>query len=151
MLSDLNVSSYVHPYIYPMFLIMLPFNTPKGVLLSLAFLVGLTIDTFTNTGGMHAASSVFIAFTRPWFIKIFTPVTGYEGISAPSVAQLSFVWYLLFTLTLIFVHHAIYFCIQIFWMKDPLFVLLKIIMSTAVSTLLIILLTYLFASKRIKH
>ncbi len=134
-----------------MFLIMLPFDTPKWVFLPLAFLVGLTIDIFTNTGGMHAAACVLIAFTRPSFIRIFTPVTSYEGISAPSIAQLGFVWYLLFTLTLIFVHHAIYFCIQIFWMKDPFFLLSKIFISTAVSTLLIIILTYLFTSKRIKR
>lgn len=75
-LNKLNVSVYIHPYVYPMFLILLPFETPKWIMLPLAFAVGITIDMFNNTAGMHAAACVFIAYARPWLIKAYTPITA---------------------------------------------------------------------------
>ena len=147
-LSKLNVSIYVHPYVYPMFLILLPFDTPRWLNLIVAFLVGLTIDMFTNTYGMHAAASVFIAFARPRMIKVFTPITGYEGVNAPSISELGIIWYTFFTATMILLHHTVYFMISIFWTQNFSFVLLEILMSTLFSTLLIVILAFLFANRK---
>lgn len=147
-LNKLNVGTYAHPYVYPMFLLLLPFNTPKWVMLPLAFLIGLTIDMFNNTPGMHAAACVTIAFLRPQFIKFYTPVTGYENVKAPSISQLGVIWFALFTLTMIFIHHLLYFFIQVFWLKDLGLVLLKVVFSTALSTMLIVILAFLFASRK---
>lgn len=147
-LNKLNVSQYIHPYVYPMFIILLPFTTPKWVIMPLAFLVGFTIDMFTNTAGMHAAACVFIAYSRPWLIKAYTPITGYESISAPSVSELGVVWFALFTSTCILLHHIVYFLLQIFWMQDIGFLLGKILFSTIVSTTLIVIFAFLFTKRK---
>lgn len=147
-LNDLDINAYVHPYVYLMFIILLPFDTPRWLMLPLAFLVGITIDMFSNTAGMHAAACVFIAYLRPWLIKSFTPVTGYENITGPSLSELGFIWFSLFTLTITFIHHCIYFLLQVFWMKDIGFLSLKIIFSTLVSTLLMVILAFLFAKRK---
>ncbi|MBK8344896.1 MAG: rod shape-determining protein MreD [Bacteroidetes bacterium] len=148
MLNKLNVSVYIHPYVYPMFLILLPFETPKWIMLPLAFAVGITIDMFNNTAGMHAAACVFIAYARPWLIKAYTPITGYENVSNPSISQLGVVWFALFTLTVIFIHHTIYYLLQIFVLNDLGFLFLKIVLSTLVSTLLIVIFAFLFAKRK---
>lgn len=147
-LNKLNVSVYIHPYVYPMFLILLPFETPKWIMLPLAFAVGITIDMFNNTAGMHAAACVFIAYARPWLIKAYTPITGYENVSSPSISQLGVVWFALFTLTVIFIHHTIYYLLQIFVLNDLGFLFLKIVLSTLVSTLLIVIFAFLFAKRK---
>ena len=150
-LNKLNVSTYIHPYVYPMFIILLPFETPRWLILPLAFAVGFSIDMFNNTAGMHAAACVFIAFARPWLIKRYTPITGYEIVNAPSLSELGVVWFALFTLTVIFIHHSIYYFLQVFWMNDVGYLLLKIFLSTLVSTLLIVIFAFLFAKRKVKR
>lgn len=147
-LNKLNVSTYVHPYVYPMFLILLPFDTPRWLNLVAAFMIGMTLDMFNNTVGMHAAACVFIAFVRPRLIKFYTPITGYEGVTSPSISELGIIWFTFFTVTMILLHHLVYFLIQVFWLKDLQFVLLKVIVSTGVSTLLIVILAFLFAKRK---
>lgn len=149
-LNDLDAGQFIHPYVYPMFILMMPFKTPDWLLMLIAFAIGLTIDTFSNTPGMHAAASVLIAYVRPVFVKIYTPVTGYENISSPSINQLGFVWFLLFSITLIFIHHLLYFLILIFWPHNLGDLLINILLSTLTSTLLIIILAYLFSSRKVK-
>ena len=150
-LNKLNVSTYIHPYVYPMFIILLPFETPRWMILPLAFAVGFSIDMFNNTAGMHAAACVFIAFARPWLIKRYTPITGYENVNAPSLSELGVVWFALFTLTVIFIHHSIYYFLQVFWMNDVGYLLLKIFLSTLVLTLLIVIFAFLFAKRKVKR
>lgn len=151
-LNALNVSPYIHPYVYPMFLLAVPFDTPRWIYLPLAFGVGLLIDMFTNTPGMHAAACVFIAYIRPWVIKIFTPVTGYENVNLPSIGELGFVWFLLFTVTLIFIHHLVYYLLFIFSNSHYIgYAVLNAITSTIVSTLLIVILAYLFTPRKAKR
>ena len=147
-LNKLNVSTYVHPYVYPMFILLLPFDTPKWLMLPLAFAIGLTIDMFNNTAGMHASACVFMAFIRPQLIKFYTPITGYESVTAPSISQLGVIWFSLFTVTMIFIHHLIYCMLQVFWIHDPGFLILKVLFSTGVSTALIIILAFLFAQRK---
>lgn len=150
-LNKLDVSPYIHPYVYPMFLILLPFSTPRWIMLPLAFLVGMTIDMFNNTAGMHAAACVMVAFSRPMLIKAFTPITGYESVNGPSLSELGPVWFALFTLTFILIHHTVYYFLHIFSISDFGYLALKIILSTLVSTLLIVIFGFLFAKRKVKR
>ena len=147
-LNDINAGPYIHPYVYPMFILIMPFRTPDWLLMVFSFVIGIAIDMFSNTPGMHAAACVLIAYLRPVFVKLFTPVTGYENVSGPSITQLGFVWYLLFALSLIFIHHFIYFILLIFWPHQLGDLLIKILFSTFVSTTLIIILAYLFSARK---
>ena len=50
-LNNIQFSGAVNPYFYVLFVLLLPFETPGWILLSLAFILGLTIDIFSNTPG----------------------------------------------------------------------------------------------------
>ena len=52
---------YVNPMIYIVYLLAAPYRENRVPYLLTAFLLGLCIDMFSNTGGLHAASSVFIS------------------------------------------------------------------------------------------
>ena len=83
--------------------------------------------------------------------EFYEPITGYENVNAPSLSELGVVWFALFTLTVIFIHHSIYYFLQVFWMNDVGYLLLKIFLSTLVSTLLIVIFAFLFAKRKVKR
>lgn len=71
LLNNINFLGYINPYLYVLFLVLYPFNTPQTLFLLVAFLLGITIDTFEDSGGINAAACVVIAYIRPVFFKIF--------------------------------------------------------------------------------
>lgn len=150
-INNIDLGQYVHPYIYLMFLIMLPFETPRWILMPLAFLVGLSIDMFMNTPGMHAAACVVLTFLRPYLVKFMTPLTGYEGMESPSPANPGFLWFALFTFVLVFAHHLVYFFIQTFNWAQSTYTLLKVLASAVTSTVLILILAYLVMPRKARR
>ena len=84
-LNNIQVSGYIVPHIYILFILLLPFETPRWLLLIAAFALGITVDLFTQTHGMHAAATVFIAFLRPWVLEMSAPRDGYEPGTFPRV------------------------------------------------------------------
>ena len=69
-LDNIQFLGYISPMIYILFILSLPVRFPRGVVLILAFLLGLTIDIFNNTMGIHAFATVFAAFIRPTIINM---------------------------------------------------------------------------------
>ena len=47
---------FIVPYLYFLFILWLPYNTPRAGLTLLGFLFGLALDFFTKTPGLHAAA-----------------------------------------------------------------------------------------------
>src|SRR6476469_11049014 len=73
------------PYLYILFIILLPFETPNWLLFFLAFLMGLTIDLFNDTLGLHAAACTILAFVRVIFISITVQKDNYDSDPEPSL------------------------------------------------------------------
>ena len=61
-LNNIQFLGYIDPYLYILFILVLPVQMPRWFLLILAFALGITIDIFSNTLGMQAFATVFIAF-----------------------------------------------------------------------------------------
>ena len=147
-LNRLDLSFYINPYVYPFFILVLPFRMQHWLLMVIAFLSGLLMDTFSGTAGIHAAATVFLAFVRPYLINVITPKGGYETEDRPSVRGQGFSWFLLYTLLLVFLHHFFYFFLEVFSLTSAFSTLGKVLLSTIVSTILIVLLAYLFSRER---
>ena len=60
---------FITPYLYFLFLLWMPFKTPRLGLTLLGFLFGLTLDFFTKTPGLHAAACTLVAYLRPFLIR----------------------------------------------------------------------------------
>jgi len=69
-LNNILLFGYINPYVYISFIFLYPFKENKSPLLTIAFLLGLSIDFFLNSGGIHASATLFIAFIRSYFFKI---------------------------------------------------------------------------------
>lgn len=147
---DLGFGSfnYVEILLYPLFFILLPIKIPTVLALLIAFFYGSFIDMFYDSPGVHASVCIFIAFVRPYVLKILEPDNGYAINASPTKHQFGALWFLRFAGIILLLHILSYFVMDFFslvYIKD---ILLKTIFSFAISALLIILHQYIFNPKR---
>ncbi len=135
-------------FIYIGFILLLPIEIPLLILLLLAFFSGLTIDIFYNSLGIHASSSLLLAFLRPYWISMVTPRGGYEEVYAPTIKDLNMGWFTTYAIPLIIVHHISVFYIEAGGFNDGWFTLGKVLSSAVFSYSLIVIVQMLFYSRR---
>jgi rod shape-determining protein MreD len=136
-LNNIQFLGYINPYVYILFILALPVQTPRWFTLLLAFGLGLTIDAFSNTMGMHAFASVMVAFLRNGTIKLFTAIE--EGNNpTPSFHTFGVSAYVKYVVLLVFVHHTTLFLLEAFSFYHFWFMLAKIVLSSFVTILLIL-------------
>jgi rod shape-determining protein MreD len=146
-LNHLNFSGFVNPYLYVLFILLLPFETPKWALLFLSFTIGFTIDIFTQTYGMHAFACVLTGYTRPYVLNIFAPRDGYDSGTLPNARFMGLEWFLRYATILVFVHHFTLFFVESFSFTMFFATLLRIILSV-LATLLLITISQLLILRR---
>lgn len=132
------------PFLYPLFLLLLPFETPVAVLLFAGFLSGLAVDSFMNTAGMHAFAMVLIAYFR---VNVFNALLAknlseYKG-QTPSVKTMGWFPFIIYVSFLILMHHAAFFTLEL-WSTNIGYLLLKILVSGLTSILLILVYVLMF-------
>ena len=147
-LDNIEAGGYLNPFLYILFILMLPFETPDWLVLLLGFFIGLTIDMFTDTLGMHTSASVFAAFIRKFILRIIAPRDGYEASFKPTFRQMGFSWFLAYASILIFAHHFMLFFLEIFRLSDFFFTFLKVIFSSVFTLLLVFVAQMLFQTPR---
>lgn len=146
-LDNILIDGYLNPYFYVLFVILMPFETPRWLILVIAFMLGISVDLFTNTLGMHTAATVFMAFLRPWVLSIFAPRDGYEPDTFPRIFYYGFNWFLRYSLVMVFLHHLALFYIEVFHFQDFLSTFLRVILSTLLTTSTVILSQYFIYRK----
>lgn len=138
-LTDMGIS----PYFYILFILLLPFETPGWLILLISFLLGWSIDLFADTFGIHAASSLLLAFARPAILNLNAPRDDYESGTFPRIHYYGFGWFFRYTIVLVFVHHFMFCFLEIFSFQNIFFTLSKIAVNTILTTFLVILSQYL--------
>lgn len=145
-LNNIQLSGYLNPFLYILFILMLPFETPKYLVLLLAFILGVCIDMFSDTGGIHAASTVLMAFLRQPVLNLIAPRDGYTETQKPILQQFGFYWFLSYCGILVFVHHISLFYLEVFRLTEFFSTFARTILSS-LFTLLLILISQFFFSK----
>jgi len=143
LLNHIQISGLINPYMYILFILLLPFDTPKFLLLVSGFLLGLTIDTFTNTPGMHASATTFLAFIRPGVINLISSRDVFELNVPPRIGTLGFNWFFKYCLSLVLIHHFILFYVEAFTLHGFFITFSRSILSAIFTVVLIIISQYL--------
>jgi len=144
-LNHINFMGYINPYIYILFIALFPIKNNRFVILLLSFLLGLTIDLFLDTGGVHAGASVFIAYLRPVILKSsFGAVYEHQNVRFNT---LDFGSKLTYFTALTVLHHIVLFSLEIFSIYKVLFILQKTLFSSIFTILLSIMITIIFSKK----
>jgi rod shape-determining protein MreD len=146
-LNNIEISGFINPYFYILFILLLPFETPKWLLLVSAFALGLSIDLFSHTLGMHAFACVLVAYIRPFLLKVIAPREGYDAGTTPGVKYFGLDWFMRYAVIIVFTHHFALFFIETFKFHQFFSTLFRVILSS-IFTLIIILLSQLLMVKR---
>ena len=139
-LNNLHLSIFLNPYAYILFILILPFETPGWLSLSLAFLTGLTMDAFCNTLGIHSASIVLVAFIRHYLLLLMAPRDGYESGQSPHYGYMGITWFLIYTGILTSIHHLFLFLLEDFRLDHIFSLLFKSLLSSILSLALMTIL-----------
>lgn len=144
--NHINFMGYINPYVYILFIILFPANNNRTLFVFLAFLLGLCVDIFSDSGGVHAAACVTIAYIRPIFLKFsFGTVYDYQSIK---FHQTDFSSRFSYFSALVIIHHFIMYSLEIFNISNILLVFQKTLFSSIFTILLCLIITILFSQKR---
>ncbi|MDX1406624.1 MAG: hypothetical protein R3330_00785 [Saprospiraceae bacterium] len=140
--------NYISILFYPILLALLPIKTPRAALLLIGFVLGITIDLFYDSLGVHASACVFTAFMRPWILQILEPRGGYAVNVNPTMRDFGVAWFMQYAGSLLLLHLAFYFCVEVFTFVYVGQILLKTISSFIVSFIAILIFMFLFNPKQ---
>ncbi|WP_430411676.1 rod shape-determining protein MreD [Kordia sp.] len=136
---------YINPMVYIYFILLFPFNSNKSLFLVVAFLLGLSVDMFSDSGGAHAAACVIIAYIRPFVLR-FAFGISYEHQSI-KLENTAFGQRMVYIIILTLVHHFFVFLLEIFNISNILLVLRNTLFF-GIFTILIITLSITFFSRK---
>ena len=148
LLKNITLYNLATPYLYILFILLLPFETPNVVLFILAFVMGLTIDAFYDTPGLHAAACVVLALARVLFINITVQKEGFDNEPEPTLSIMGFRWFLIYALLLTFIHHFFLFNLEVFSFSGIQYTLSRVILSSVFTVFLMLVSGLLFYSRK---
>ncbi|NDW18074.1 rod shape-determining protein MreD [Dysgonomonas sp. 216] len=137
------------PFLYIYYIMKLPVDMNRNLVIFLGFVLGLTIDVFCNTFGINAAATTFIAFLRMPLQKLFFDREDFEHISPKlSVLGGSFVRYMV---TFILIHHTTLIFIEAFSYSELLIIAARIMSSSVLTFVLIFAIESLSIKKKVRE
>jgi rod shape-determining protein MreD len=140
--NNIQFSGYVNPYVYIMFILLLPVEIPSWLLLLLSFFMGLMIDFFSGSPGMHTSATVLAGFVRPYVLRVISPRDGYESSSDPSMLVYGFRWFLIYSIIIVSIHHTALFYLEVFRLSEFFRTLLRVILSSVFTISFILLIEF---------
>jgi rod shape-determining protein MreD len=146
-LNNILFLDYINPYLYIAFVFVYPLKENRTPFLFYTFLLGIFIDFFSNTGGIHTFSLLFIAYIRLFFIKVYfrKVPTDYQFFNL-RLEPFGKVFNYIVTLTII--HHFIYFSFANFSFQNYSGVLLNTLFSSIFTLILYFTGTYIFMKNK---
>ncbi len=144
--NNFKLFGFINPYPYILFIMLFPVNGNRNVLLLSSFFLGIIMDMFDNSGGVHAASCLVLAYLRPVIFKFsFGLSYEYQTVRLDDVLTPERFSFILIAVVL---HHLTLFILEIFRLVFFWDVLLRTLLSTLFSILMCIILIYIFKPSR---
>lgn len=144
--NNIQVGTLLTPYVYILFILILPFSYSASGVVIISFLLGLSVDFFTtDVLGFHAFACTLIGYLRRFVFKILKPKDDTEQqITTTTIYSMGWRSFLLYAAILVFVHHSALFLLETFKFHNILYFLLHILLSSLVSLTFIILIELAF-------
>lgn len=128
-LNNVHIAGYATPFLYIYLIVKMSSGVSRNELVLWGFLLGLVIDVFSNTPGMNAAATTFIAFIRPYLLRLFSPRDISDEI-VPAIKTIGVSPFIKYVVTCVLFHHASLLLIDSFSFFEFSTLLIKIGSST---------------------
>ena len=139
--NNMTFLGYIMPLPYMLFIILYPVNSNRSALLISSFFLGLIMDLFSNSGGIHATACLLLAFYRPYLFKFAFGVSyEYQTIKlneALTPERFTFI------LLAVIIHHFTLFILEAFQVSFIWDILLRTVLSTIFTIISCIIIIYL--------
>jgi len=106
--------------------------------------LGLTIDAFYDTPGLHAAACVLLAFVRILFISITVQKDGFDNEPEPTLSMMGFRWFFTYAAVLTLFHHFFLFNLEAFRFSEIQYTLTRVVLSSLFTVFLMVISGLLF-------
>ena len=139
--NQIDFFGYLNPYPYILFILLYPVNGNKYGLLLASFFLGIIMDMFSNSGGVHTTAAIALAALRPTFFK-FSFGVSYEYQTVKINDRLSperFSFILISVVT----HHLILYLLEVFRFSLVLDILIRTLLTTLFTLIVCIIIIYL--------
>ena len=136
-LNNVHLFGYATPFLYIYLILMMNIDVSRSALLLWAFALGLCIDIFTNTLGMNAMATVFLAFVRPYIVNAYLPRDAFESLE-PSFHTLGVANYIKYITLCVLIHHTLLLMVEYFTFVGIVQTLLRIVFSSLLTIVLIL-------------
>ena len=145
------IHQFITPYLYFIFILWLPFGTSRIATTLLGFVLGYTLDTFTNTPGLHAAAATLIGYLRPTILNLLLAQELSEELTKePSIGTMGWGPFMFYIFSLTFIHH--FYLVFLEWLQFGNFgyFIGKVITTSAMSVVLIFLVELIINRRNLK-
>lgn len=136
LLNNIQIAGVINPFLYIYLIVALPLHTNRISLIVTGFVLGLVIDIFANTWGIHAMATTLIAFLRPNILRLVSTQEEQDKIM-PRFRTMG-ANFLKYIFLMVFVHHLMLFMLEAFSFKYFWIVMLKVLVSSAITILLML-------------
>jgi rod shape-determining protein MreD len=145
--NRIDLFGFINPFPYILFIILYPVNGNKSGLLVASFFLGLLMDMFWNSGGVHAAACLVLAYFRPAIFKFsFGLSYEYQTVKLNDVLTPERFSFILIAVVL---HHFVLFVLEVFKISFLWDILVRTVFSTIFTILTCIIIIYIIKpSKR---
>ena len=142
--NNLYLFGFINPMVYILFLVIYRFDYDQTLLIVSSFILGFSIDFFSQSGGAHTISTLTIGFLRPSIIKYTFSVSSEMPVSFQDDNRI-FDKYL-FLSTIVGLHHFLYFTL-VYFNLEATSLIIKNTLLTFIFSLILISLISIFYSK----
>ena len=148
-LNNVQFSGYINPFVYILFILILPPKMPKAIVLILAFIMGFTIDIFSDSYGIHSSATILLAFLRPNVLSLVS-IKGGEDLESIGIKQLRIKRFFTYSSILCLIHHFTLFFLEAFRLNEFFDTFLRALYSSVISISMILLIESLFSYQKTK-
>lgn len=147
-LNNIYLGGYVTPFLYILFILMLPTSTNKSLLVFLSFLSGLLVDIFCNSLGFHAFAATLIGFFRILFADKILTKDDNADFDAPSIQTVPVGKYITFSAILVFTYCLTYYTIETFNFDNSSKLFIQTVLSSISTWILVVGCQLIFIKKK---
>lgn len=140
--------AFIHFIVYPLFIILLPIKLPRPLVIFLGFLIGIFIDFFYDSPGIHASAGVFTGYARGLILDLLEPYEGYNVNDSPTIETMGISWFMSYASILLGLHLLYYFSVEAFSFVYIFEIAMNTIFSFIASFIILMLFLLIFRPKR---
>ena len=148
LLKNLALFGVAFCFIYLLAILSFPISMRSFPLILISFGLGLLVDVFYDTLGLHASATTLMAFLRTYWLKAISPNVGYDDANNPTLNEMGIGWYLSYSLPLVFAFSLMFFIADQWGVGGWYGALNKSLFSSIFTVILAIIVQLLFFKRR---